>query len=375
MKIYLLNHNYKNIGTYFRAKKIFDLLKDHYEVTLICVSEKKISLSFEIEKYKKSKIIYLPRYQYSKYFSGQLVRLFITTYILLTNKIDILYSFAFSQPQISYPSLFKKFLSNKTELIVDWDDLWGNGLGKEHNDLINGIFLFNENFLTKFADRISCASTFLYNYSRKKFNKKIYYLPNFSVNTVNFKKEDTKLKTNHIRFLIIGNIYMNTFDYYLKIFDELFKKNIPFNLEIIGYSDRSFYEEFDYSKRDYIIFHGKVFEDLKKYEIISDITYFLMPTSPTKFDRSRFPIKFIEYLEYFKPIITNKSGEPARYLNKYNNGIILNENLDKDVEKILSNCRNSEIYNKLTSRYIKIYDENFSKNIINSKLKSIIHNV
>ena len=34
MKIYLLNHNYKNIGTYFRAKKIFDLLKDYYEVTL-----------------------------------------------------------------------------------------------------------------------------------------------------------------------------------------------------------------------------------------------------------------------------------------------------------------------------------------------------
>jgi len=375
MKIFLLNHNYKNIGTYFRARKIFELLKFQHQVTFICVSDKKFSLNRKIEYHDKSKIIYLPRIQYSKYFSGQLIRLIITTFYLLSNKIDIVYSFAFSQPQISIPSYIKKKISHKTRLIIDWDDLWGNGLGNEHNKLINSIFLFNENSLSSIGDQISCASKFLYRYSNQKFKKKIYFLPNFSINKLN---ENVIYNLNHekkIEFLIIGNIYLNTLDYYLKLLDQLIFSGFPIQLSIIGYNKDDFYAQFGFKYRKYIIFHGKVFDKLKKNLIINGSSFFIMPTSPTKFDRSRFPIKFIEYLEFYKPIITNKSGEPARYLKKYDNGIVLSGNLNLDVQAIKRNINNSDSYYKLTSNYRKLYNENFSEGIIRNQINKIIDNV
>jgi len=57
-------------------------------------------------------------------------------------KYDLLYAFTVAQPQIALPAILAKVLRKK-KLIIDWDDIWGKGLGLSHGQLINSVFYFS----------------------------------------------------------------------------------------------------------------------------------------------------------------------------------------------------------------------------------------
>lgn len=370
MKIYLLNHNSINTGTYFRAKSIQQVLSEKHEVTLLTVSNKKFDL--KIRSYYDSngcKIILLPKIQYSQYFNGQILRFFITLYFLLFNKIDVIYAFAFSQPQIAYPSIIKKILSPKIRLIVDWDDLWGNGLGLSHNFLINKLFLFNETKFFKHFDHITCASIFLKRYIKKLNNNVLStYIPNFT-DKRNFKQFNNIPDSQGMTFTLIGNIYGNAYGYLDQIFVEL-KKKIKISINIVGYTKDEFNNLFKTYDISQMKFYGRV-NDHKLLEPILDGTNFmLMPTENNKFERSRFPIKFIHYLNYNLPIMTNIYGEAARYLNKYKTGFVLSGYIVDDINKII-NIYDKKNYLELGKKNNKIFNENFNEDVMKKKLFEI----
>ena len=283
-----------------------------------------------------------------------------------------MYSFAFSQPQISIPSVLIKII-RRPQLIVDWDDLWGNGLGKQHNTLINKIFIFNENYLTKFAGSITCASVFLTRYSKKKFSKKkIIYLPNFNVKELSFNSLRERNYDNRFCFLIIANTFTKAIIYYLKLFEKI-NHSIKIELKIVGSNERDFQKDFgkDFFK-DQIKFYGKIYDEQKKQDIIDSSDVLIMPTEPNKFERSRSPIKFIEYLSMGKPIITNNFGEPARYLKKYKSGLILSGNINKDHSMIEGLIKNYSSYSSLLKSYNDILKE-LSLNNAKRNLANIIN--
>ncbi len=346
------------------------VLSERHEVTLITVSEKKYDLRIRsFFDSSGSKIILLPRIQYSKYFNGQILRFIITLYILLFNKVDALYVFAFSQPQIAYPSLIKKFISPKTKLIVDWDDLWGNGLGLSHNFFINKLFLLNETKFIKHFDHMTCASIFLKRYIQK-INHKIIptYIPNFSKNN-NYKIIKNQINYENFTFTLLGNIYGNAFDYLNEIF--IFLKNkIKISINIVGYTKDEFNKLFKTYDISQMNFYGRVTDPKLLKPIIDGTNFMLMPTENNKFERSRFPIKFIHYLNYNLPIMTNIYGEAARYLNKYKTGFVLSGQIVDDVNKIIS-IYNKKNYLELGKKNNEIFNQNFSDVVIKKKLFKI----
>src|SRR3989339_1848966 len=135
--ILIINHNQEWFGTYWRCKNIgSQLVRLGYDVSMICASGS--TCDFKIRRKSVAKgftIVTLPRFKYHKYFSGQILRLFLTAFIVLFGRFDVCYAFTVAQPQIGIPAWISKTLRRKP-LIIDWDDMWGGGFADMHGSAV-----------------------------------------------------------------------------------------------------------------------------------------------------------------------------------------------------------------------------------------------
>lgn len=371
--ILILNHNQEGFGTYWRCKNIgIQLARRGYDVSMICASG--ANCDFRIRRKPISErftIFTLPRFKYHKYFSGQILRMFITAFIVLFARYDICYAFTVAQPQIGFPAWISKKLRRKP-LIVDWDDLWGGGFADMHGSSIKSVLTFCESFFPKYADRITYVSELI--------GRRIDSIPGIVaprtkiVNGASVEKIQVMTKRNARQFLglvverlyivSVGNTYTESLGGMLKAFEIVRNTIDNVFLVMVGNCDfgRQYSPLLENIKESIILEGSQQFDRIPFYLAAADCL--LLPMEDNPIEHARFPMRLGDYLCAQRPIVSNAVGEVKHYLEKYNAGLTSSpgdyNELAMNIIKVLNNENISgEI--ALNARKLAENDLNWSK--------------
>ncbi|PIS20629.1 hypothetical protein COT52_02675 [candidate division WWE3 bacterium CG08_land_8_20_14_0_20_43_13] len=330
-RILILNHNQERFGTYYRCLFLGKgLAARGYQVTMICASGRKFDLLIRKKKISDNfTLITLPRIKYHKYFTGQLLlRLPLTVLLVILLPYDVCYAFTVAQLQIGIPAWFSRIIRRK-KLIVDWDDLWGNGFGLEHGGFVSKVIYWSERYFIKFAHRVTYVSQFL----GQKFADLFLPIPAVKIpngaNTQQIAVLDRDECCRHLtldpakKYLVsIGNTYTSSLGLLLRAFEAVIKVRDDVYLVMVG--EGKITPEFQelYSRLvSRIISTGKQpFSQVPYYLGCADAL--LLPMDDTDIEKARFPMRFGDYLCAGRPIVSNAVGEVEYYLSKYQAGLI-----------------------------------------------------
>jgi len=328
-KVLLLNHNQENFGTYYRCLFLAKgLSKSGYKVVMSCASGKKFDLLVRSKKIDDNlTIITLPRIKYHKYFTGQILRLFISIFQVLFFDYDICYAFTVAQPQIGFPAWVAKRVRKK-KLIVDWDDLWGGGFSVEHSGLVAKVLSWSERYFIKSADKITYVSEFIGS-EIDKLNLKVekVKIPN-GANTDQIKildKIDSRKKLGlepDKKYLVsIGNTYTDSMGIMLSTFEKIIAITPDVFLVLVGEGEipEKFRPLFKKVERNVILAGRQPFANIPLYLAVSDCL--LLPMDDNGIEKARFPMRLGDYLCAGRPIASNAVGEVKYYLEKYKSGL------------------------------------------------------
>lgn len=371
MKILILNHNQERLGTYWRcfffAKQLSSL---GHNITMICASGKRFDLLIRTKQInQKFKIITLPRICYHKYFTGQaLLRLPLTCLLVLILKYDLLYAFTVAQPQIAIPAIVSKIIRKKT-LIIDWDDIWGKGLGLYHGHLINSIFYFFERKTLLFADKITYVSCLLgkeikklgFSHKAKKFPNGADY-QNIKPITKTEALKKLHLDKNKKYLLSLGNTYTTSLNLLITSFQLAAKKVKNLQLILVGAAQAPV----NLSKN--IICQGsRPYQEIPYWLSAADIL--VLPMENNLFEKARFPIRLGDYLCAKKPIISNAVGEVKYYLKNYHCGLITKSNKKELTQAIIKLSQNPSLGKNMALRARALAKNELSWITIGQKLE------
>lgn len=121
-----------------------------------------------------------------------------------------------------------------------------------------------------------------------------------------------------------------------------------------------------------VIFHGKIFDEKEKKEIMSNCHFGLniMKESVVV----GLTMKSIDYFKANLPVLNNIQSDSYKLVNKYNTGYNINEyNLD-EVAKIISELTNVELI-QMKKNTKKIFDKYFTTQVFYTKLEKILKKV
>ena len=370
MTILFLNHNYLNVGTYFRCyffeKEIIKLRKN-YEVILICANNE---IAYKVKRLKRKgvKHILLPKLKHD-FLWGHILRTIYCSFYVLKINYDFLHSFAVSQPVTAVPTVLVKIFRRRKKIFVDWDDLWTNGIANTLPPFLRIIEKFFEMNTPKLADKITVASTYLNSLSKKYFkNKKIYKLPN-GVNQdelLKITKEEAKkevgLKSNYKYITSVGNSYMdkqckcldNLFDIFKEYLNKFNDKRM--HLLVIGNFSNKIIESYKRKYRNIwpkIIFVGlQPYEKVKYFLRASDIL--ILPMEDNDIEKARSPVRLGDFIIAGVPIISNGVGEVKETIKKYQFGLISPpDDINKAAGNINKLISNKELYNNIVGNIEK----------------------
>ncbi len=377
----LVSHAKPNVGTFnsFLAYAQSICRVSDFKVAIICPSEKNFIGIKTIKIQKNLYIINLPNFNYHEYFNLQILRLICLCILLLLFKYKSVLASGFSQPQICIPITLAKIIKN-IRVIYLWDDMWGNGLGIKLNKFINNIFLICEKISFKYCDYLIYPSGFFENKIKKLKIKstKIYqpYISNYPKNHKNLSiiKKKLNIKKNSKVITCMGNAFFDTENLILKTLDKIKEKN--FICIFIGkffVSDKNQIKYKNIIKKN-IINIG--FIDNKKYfnELMDLSDIFILPMARNIIEKSRFPVRLLDYLGRNKIIVTNATGELKKLFEKYKIGIITSyspQSFSKGIQKALTLKKNRKKF--YISQQKKIIFEEFNFKTTAKKLIKILN--
>ena len=333
--ILILNHNQEFFGTWYRCKNIaLGLSAQGYKVIMICASGRDVDLCIRRQKMADGCIlITLPRVKYHKFFTGQLLRLFIGVLVVLFSSYDILYSFTVAQPQVSWPTYIAKKIRRKF-VVIDWDDLWGGGFGKEHHRIIHSILYWHERWTLNLANVITYVSERLgkeievasIEYPKLKKIEKYKIINGATYCNENIYEKDLAKKALGILdenvLLSIGNTYTESIAVLFKSLRFLKETHKEFSLYIVGdFQVPDAYLALFREVEDRIKIVGKVpYTEIFKYMSAAEVL--ILPMEENDIEEARFPMRFADYLCANRPIVSNAVGEVKFYLEKYEAGLV-----------------------------------------------------
>ena len=113
LHILFLTSIYENYGGYYRCFNLGKHLTHiGFRVTLICASGKNFDICIRRRKLSDNfTLITLPRIKYHKYFTGQILRMFISCLQVLFYQYDIMHAFTVAQPQVGIPAWIARTVS------------------------------------------------------------------------------------------------------------------------------------------------------------------------------------------------------------------------------------------------------------------------
>ncbi len=332
--VLILNHNQERHGTYYRCLFLGKgLAQRGYQVSMICASGRDLDLMIRRQHVTDNfKIYTLPRVKYHKYFTGQILRMFITAVWALFARFDVCLAFTVAQPQIAVPAWVAKVLRKKT-LVIDWDDMWGGGFAEEHSTLVSGVLSFCERYFLIYADKITFVSEAIreaIDIAAKQYPR-IASIPKIKIpngaNTAQIivREKDASRRelgiADTIVLLSVGNTYTDSLGLMLTAFDAVRTKRPEAVLYLVGgveMPDR-FLRIFE-KNREAIRLTGKVpFSAVPAYMGAADVL--LLPMDDTPVERARFPMRLGDYLCAGRAIVSNAVGEVKLYLEKYKAGL------------------------------------------------------
>lgn len=373
MKVLFLNHNQEGFGTFHRCFFLGRYLaRLGIDVTMVCASGKRFDLRIRKRKIEKNfTVVTLPRIKYHTYFTGQLLRLFLTIPIVLFWNYDILHAFTVAQPQIGIPALLAKWVRKKP-LVVDWDDLWGGGFGLEHPSVVGKVFYFFERFVPKYADRITYVSEFLGGEIKKLglMNNAVKISNGANIDEVKVIEKGKAIKQlgldpSYKHIVSVGNTYFaGGLRVLFQAVEQIMSKDTAVRLLMVGYTDilpdvRSLYEKI---KTDIVLTGTVPFSKVLLYMSAADVL--VLPMEDNPIENARFPIRFGDYLAAGKPIVSNACGEVKNILETYVCGLISKPNDDRafanNMSKIFSNNTLASVLSK-SARRIAVHKMSWTK--------------
>lgn len=357
MKVLFLNHNQERFGTYWRCFYLAKHLSNQgFKITLICASGRNFDLLIRKKKINRNfLLITLPRIKYHQYFTGQILRLFLTLPLIFLIDYDLLHAFTVAQPQIALPALAAKYLKRK-KLVVDWDDLWGGGFAEEHPGPVTKVLTFFERWTPQHADRITYVSEFLGEEIKKlglsqKANKITNGANLDEVKLIDQKKAQKKLgldkKTKYL--VSVGNTYFpqalkTLFQALEKIKQKEKVKLLMVGLVEINPEVRKVYQKVE---KEMVLTGSVPFQKVLLYLGAADVL--VLPMADNPIEKARFPIRLGDYLASGKPIAASGVGEVKYYLEKNKAGLTSSpHSVDELAENIIKLIRNKSLARRVS---------------------------
>lgn len=330
LKILFLTSIYENYGGYYRCINLGKHLSQKgFQVRMICASGKNFDLCIRRRKVAKNFVlITLPRIKYHKYFTGQLLRMLISSFQVLLYQYDIMHAFTVAQPQVGIPVWIAKKIRRK-KVIVDWEDLWGGGFADYHHFPVKQVLTLFETRIPFVADRITLVSQFLWNRAVESGldPKKMCKIPNGS-NIEQIKPLDRKEVRRLLNFkldmkiiLTIGHTYLNSLDLLFKAFRVVLERNSKAMLVMVGRVEipKKFQNAYQQIANRVLLTGIKPFRELPFYLSAADVL--VLPMDDDPIEKARFPMRFGDYLAAGRPIVSNAVGEIKYYMDKYKCGL------------------------------------------------------
>lgn len=263
------------------------------------------------------------------------------------------YIFAFSQRVFSTLSSIAIKIFKGGKIVTDFTDVWPEAIVNTDYMNINSFLFKFSRFLSKITFSVSYKTIVLTEPMKEMLIKnynlnqdKIEVIPNIA----KFNPLSNK-KTIKRTLLYTGNLGTN-YDFITLV--KFAAKNKDWDVIIRG--DGELYEDLSKLVKKLNLQNFKIikeFLDKEKFlSLLEEAEYLVLPMKNCKFENASFPIKFVEYLSYAKPILALANGYVRDLIGKYKVGYSLNPGDYEGISKLV-NCE----------RFIKneIFEENFKK--------------
>ena len=366
MKIFYINNNPQGRGTYWRCFWLArSLAKDGHDVTIFCL-QKKPTLKKSRQTIDKVRIVALPRFANSgaKELPGHLYRATYVFFKCVTTPIDIFHTFNVASLTCGLPTfplwVLRKLKLKKLKIIVDWDDLWGKeGLThlNKQGTITENIAEFLETKIPLLADKVTTVSDEL-----KKRAIKAGVRPGNIIKVINGSAVDTIKVISKTSARKKLNIPLNE-----KVV--CFAGTITINLEMILSSFKLVSRKLANTrlllltplkpKEKRLINNSKISSKIRQVGILPYEEYllhlsasdvFLLPRSKHILDRCEFPSRLGDAMALGKPILTNRSGDAWKLVEKSRSGLVAETENNKDFAdkmfKILTKPKLSKVMSK-----------------------------
>lgn len=374
------------VGTFYRAFFWAKFLSRRgHKVTLICAHPQPSYKILKIKYLNGIKIINLFRTRQRWDFVGFLVRAVITFFLCILHRADVVHSFVAWQPPsmtaIFTARILQIFRLKKWIVLADWDDWWGDGgISDEHGYLLRRGITFLEKKIPKFANGITVVSRGLMERAVDVgINKeRIYIVPNGSdverIKVMDCIEARTNLGFTNNKYIMtyIGNSHLRQFfNMMFSALERAIECKIDVILLIAGDIPAEYKENINETIKNRIFFLGRQPQENIQF-ILGASDILLLPMVDNVEEKSRWPIRFGDYMAAGRPIVSNAVGEIKRIMETHKCGVVSDYDDPEDFSRqILTLLPNETMRNEIGRHAREIAETKYSWNIIVKMLEGV----
>jgi len=330
--VLFLNHNVRGEGTYLRCHNLAASLSElGIAVDLVCTNPRRGRLCVEEQRERNNlRVILLPEFNPTPSYAGCALRAFLAAERVARRgrKYDVIHAFAVAIPSTALPA----FLAGRTRpgrLFLDWDDLWGGGLGRHLPRTANWLLNRLERGIPAAAKPLglTTASRSL----RQKFleagfpEASILWLPNGAdrelpaVPPKKVCRDNLGIEAEGEILIAMGRMFDESLALLLEAFALVLRRRPAARLFVVGdlctYGDLGAIvararRRWRKLGRRVVFTGGKQDRELALWLGAADLL--VLPLCNVASDQARFPMRFGSYLVSGRPTVASAAGEVGR---------------------------------------------------------------
>jgi len=334
VKILLINHNKRGVGTYLRAIEFGRILSaSGHQVDLVTCSSRALQWRVECHdaEWGGTEIV-LPRFALSRFIDGHMLRAALVPILLLLRNPSTVWCFTLAHPMSAIGARFGALIGKR--VLGDWDDLWSGGFADHHPWVVRKMIEFLESSSLRYVRALTCATESLRETAICALGfpaESCEVVPNgcsgYALTLINAaKRSPSPFPEKYI--LYIGNTVSDRLFDYIAAFGRSSLSSRCCLLLVGRFSDDEV-SRINNLASDRTILVGSV-EREAAMRYLAHASVMVLPMRDDGIERSRFPIRFAETIAAGVPILCDKVGVVARYVSKYKLGFIVSP--DEDIE-------------------------------------------